>query len=184
MPPLLCVPVRQPIALAPSAAADDGPTMYKQLCASCHDTGAGRAPTRDVLQAMTPERVLTAMESGPMLSMASGRTGVERRAIAEFVTGKTFAEAFSTKPSPQAMCRAGRRRVREPADGPAWNGWGANTQNTRYQDGAMAGLAAGDVPKLKLKWAFGFPGELSADGQPSSPAAACSSERRAARCTR
>lgn len=67
--------------------------------------GAGRAPTRDVLQAMTPERVLTALESGPMLSMASGRTGVERRAIAEFVTGKTFSVAFSTKPSPQAMCR-------------------------------------------------------------------------------
>ena len=149
------------------AAADDGPTMYKQLCASCHDTGAARAPTRDVLQAMTPERVLTAMESGPMLSMASGRTGVERRAIAEFVTGKKFSEAFSTKPSPQAMCRAVAGEFANPLTGPTWNGWGANTQNTRYQDGKMAGLAAGDVPKLKLKWAFGFPGELSADGQPS-----------------
>jgi polyvinyl alcohol dehydrogenase (cytochrome) len=28
-------------------------------------------------------------------------------------------------------------------------------------------LTAGDVPKLKVKWAFGFPGELSADAQPS-----------------
>ena len=82
------------------AAADDGPTLYKQLCASCHDTGSARAPTRDVLQAMTPERVLTALETGAMLSMASGRTGVERRAIAEFVTGKTFAEPLSSKPSP------------------------------------------------------------------------------------
>jgi len=146
------------LAIAVPAAADDGPTMYKQLCASCHDTGAGRAPTRDVLQAMTPERVLTAMESGPMLSMASGRTGVERRAIAEFVTGKTFSEAFSTKPSPQAMCRAVSGEFASPLTGPAWNGWGANPQNTRYQDGKMAGLAAGDVPNLKLKWAFGFPG--------------------------
>ena len=155
------------LAIAFPAAADDGPTLYKQLCASCHDTGATRAPTRDVLQAMTPERVLTAMESGAMLSMASGRTGVERRAIAEFVTGKKFSEAFSTKPSSQAMCRAVAGEFANPLTGPLWNGWGANTQNTRYQDGKMAGITAGDVPKLKLKWAFGFPGELSADGQPS-----------------
>ena len=149
------------------AAADDGPTLYKQLCASCHDTGSARAPTRDVLQAMTPERVLTALETGAMLSMASGRTGVERRAIAEFVTGKTFAEPLSSKPSPQAMCRAASGEFANPLTGPMWNGWGANTQNTRYQDDAMAGLTAGQVPDLKLKWAFGFPGELSADGQPS-----------------
>ena len=155
------------LATASPAAADDGPTLYKQLCATCHDTGLARAPTRDVLQAMTPERVLTAMESGAMLSMAAGRTGVERRAIAEFVTGKTFAEALSTTPSPQSMCTATAGEFANPLSGPSWNGWGANTQNTRYQDDKMAGLTAGDVPKLKVKWVFGFPGELSADGQPS-----------------
>ena len=47
-------------AMSWPASADDGPTLYKQLCASCHDTGLARAPTRDVLQVMTPERVLTA----------------------------------------------------------------------------------------------------------------------------
>jgi polyvinyl alcohol dehydrogenase (cytochrome) len=155
------------LTIASPAAADDGPTLYKQLCATCHDTGVGRAPAKDVLQAMTPERVLTAMESGAMLSMAAGRTGVERRAIAEFVTGKTFSEAFSTTPSPQAMCKASAGEFANPLTGPAWNGWGANTQNTRYQNDKTAGLTAGDVPKLKLKWAFGFPGELSADAQPS-----------------
>jgi polyvinyl alcohol dehydrogenase (cytochrome) len=151
---------------APAVWAQDGQTLYKQLCASCHDTGVGRAPARDVLQAMTPERVLTALESGAMLSMASGRTGVERRAIAEFITGKAFAAPLSTTPPPEAMCRAAGEFA-EPLAGPVWNGWGVNTRNTRYQDAAMAGLSAADVPKLKVKWAFGFPGELSADAQPS-----------------
>jgi polyvinyl alcohol dehydrogenase (cytochrome) len=155
------------LGVASPAWADDGPTLYKQLCASCHDTGLARAPTRDVLQALTPERVLAALESGAMLSMASGRTGVERRAIAEFVTGKTFSAALSTTPSPQAMCRATPGEFANPLAGPNWNGWGVNTQNTRYQDRAMAGLTAAEVPKLKVKWAFGFPGELSADAQPT-----------------
>src|SRR5262245_8628533 len=155
------------LTMASPAAADDGPTLYKQLCATCHDAGLGRAPTKDVLQAMTPERVLTAMESGPMLSMASGRTGVERRDIAEFVTGKKFSSPLSLAPSPQAMRQAAAGDFASQLNCPMRNGWGVNTQSTRYQDRAMAGLTADDVPKLKVKWAFGFPGELSADAQPS-----------------
>src|SRR4030095_16618953 len=146
-----------------TASADDGPTLYKQLCASCHEAGTERAPNRDALRAMAPERVLSAMESGRMLSMAAGRTGVERRAIAEFVTGKSFARAFSTAPSPQTMCKAGGEF--NPLAGPRWNAWGVNSSNTRYQDAAMAGLTAADVPRLRVKWAFAFPGELSVDSQ-------------------
>ncbi len=38
--------------------------------------------------------------------------------------------------------------------------------NTRFQPAARAGLAASEVPKLKLKWAFGFPDATSAWSQP------------------
>src|SRR5262249_5830665 len=67
-------------------AAEDGAPLLKHFDATCHDSGLERAPSREAFRAMTPERVLTAMESGAMISMASGRTGVERRDIAEYVT--------------------------------------------------------------------------------------------------
>jgi len=45
-----------------------------------------------------------------------------------------------------------------------WNGWGVESTNTRYQP--QPGLAAEDVPKLKLKWAFGLAGESRNQAQP------------------
>src|SRR6185295_11746989 len=38
---------------------------------------------------------------------------------------------------------------------------------TRFQDVAPAGIAAADVARLKVKWAFGFPGDQSAYAQPA-----------------
>src|SRR4029450_4392125 len=78
-----------------------------------------------------------------------------------------FVQPFSTTPSPQSMCRLNAGGFGNPLAGPRWNGWGVNTANTRYQDGSMAGIGEKDIPRLKVKWAFGFPGELSADAQPT-----------------
>jgi len=50
---------------------------------------------------------------------------------------------------------------------PSWNGWGADAGNTRFQPAAAAQLSAADVPRLKLKWAFGFPGARAVSGQPA-----------------
>ncbi|MGD0957450.1 MAG: PQQ-binding-like beta-propeller repeat protein [Candidatus Acidiferrales bacterium] len=55
----------------------------------------------------------------------------------------------------------------DPLAGPAWNGWGVDPENTRYQTTSGAELRANQVPSLKLKWAFGFPGSVSAYGQPT-----------------
>jgi polyvinyl alcohol dehydrogenase (cytochrome) len=149
-------------AQAPASPAPDGGELYKRACAQCHDNGVGRAPNREQFRAMLPDRVLSAMETGSMVTMANGRTALERRAIAEFVTGKTFATALSTTPSPRAMCTPANQPF-APGNGPAWSAWGSNTSNTRYQN--TPGLAAADVPKLKLKWAFAFPGDLQSYSQ-------------------
>src|SRR5499427_7144771 len=50
---------------------------------------------------------------------------------------------------------------------PSWNGWGADAGNTRFQPAAAAQVRAADVSRLKLKWAFGFPGARAVSGQPA-----------------
>ena len=69
-------------------SAQDGSTLYDRTCASCHNGGNDRAPSRDALRSMSADRVLAAMETGPMISMAVRLTTADRRAIAEFVSGK------------------------------------------------------------------------------------------------
>ncbi len=64
----------------------------------------------------------------------------------------------------QNQC-AGNPRVSDLSSGPAWNGWGADASNSRFQK--ESGLTAEQVPRLRLKWAFGFPGVKSVLGQPS-----------------
>lgn len=146
--------------------AQDGASLYKQNCAACHDGGMDRAPTREALRGLSADRVLAAMESGPMISMASRRTAEERRTIAEFITGKKLTGVLETKPRPEAMCEG--RPAASLGEGPMWLGWGGGgINNTRFQDGDRAGLSADQVPRLKVKWAFGFPGDQSANAQPT-----------------
>ncbi len=64
------------------------------------------------------------------------------------------------------MCAAGGV-LPDPASLPMWNGWGNDAANTRFQNERVAGLTAAQVPKLTLKWAFGFSGATSASGQPT-----------------
>ena len=152
---------------ASAVAAQDGAALYARDCAACHDKGVDRAPSREALRGMTAERVLAAMESGAMISMASRVNGAERRAIAQFVTGKTLSARDQVNtPTSADMCTA-RGTFTTPLAGNNWNGWGNDTNNTRFQPATAASLTAGQVPRLKVKWAFGVPGDLDANAQPS-----------------
>src|SRR5678815_6201455 len=81
----------------------DGADLYKRNCAQCHDNGTNRAPNRDSFKALTAERVRAAMETGSMITMANNRTAPERRAIAEFLTGKPIGSPLVTAPPAAAM---------------------------------------------------------------------------------
>jgi polyvinyl alcohol dehydrogenase (cytochrome) len=51
-------------------------------------------------------------------------------------------------------------------DSSFWNGWGVDAVNSRFQPAAMARLGAAEVPRLKLKWAYGIPNANAAVAQP------------------
>ena len=54
----------------------------------------------------------------------------------------------------------------DPALGAAWNGWGADISNSRFQTAKGAQITAAQVPGLKLKWSFGAPGAKQIFGEP------------------
>jgi len=112
---------------------------------------------------MSADRVLVAMETGPMISMAVRLTTADRRAIAEFVSGKPIGQPLVTTPPAKAMCPGAPGPLR--FDGAVWTGWGGDASNTRFQN--TAGIAAADVSRLKVKWAFAFPGDIQAYSQPT-----------------
>ena len=148
------------LAVPIAASAQDGGALYKELCSSCHDTAVDRAPSREALRAMSPQRILESLEAGPMVTMTQLRTAAERRAIAEFASGRSFGTPFSIAPAQKAMCTTGRGTFTLTPAAPAWNGFGQNPTNARFQAAPGAGLTAAEVPRLKLKWAFGLPGDV------------------------
>ena len=144
--------------------AQDGAALYKQRCASCHEGGVARAPQADALKQMSPENVAFALKSGSMALQAFGLTQAEIRAVSEFVTGKTMAKDSFPK---TAYCADGGPSLDQSLTKPRWNGWGVDAGNHRFQPAAMAQLSAADVPRLRLKWAFGIPGVVQAYAQPA-----------------
>lgn len=142
--------------------AQDGEAVFKKHCASCHEGGRdSRAPDRAVLKEMYPEQILSILESGVMFVQGRALSPAERRATAEFVTEKPFGNEPPSSIPNSAFCAGSGKASWNPLAGPGWNGWGVTQSNTRFQPVEGAGITADEVPRLQLKWAFGFPGDYS-----------------------
>jgi len=145
----------------------DGAALFKTYCAMCHDGPAAdaQAPRLDTLRQLSAEQALTALERGSMRVRAAERSRAQRRTLAEYVSGKSLAPSDGAIPK-SAFCSGTDAPPATVFAGPSWNGWGLGIGNTRFQSAHAAGIAAEDVPRLALKWAFGFPGASSAGTQP------------------
>lgn len=153
------------VVAAVPAWPQDGAALFTTYCSKCHDAGDSRAPSRELLKQLSPEQIVTALEKGAMTNQGAERSRAERRTLAEYLSGKPFGQMVNPIPK-SAFCTTPDNSFVKSASGPSWNGWGVTAGNPRFQPAAAAGLSPDDVPKLKLKWAFGFPGATSASSQP------------------
>lgn len=150
--------------LAHPQGTNAGIFAFTNRCATCHDTGKNGATDRYTLNRHTPEQVLASITTGAMAQYAQGLTEYEKRVVAVYVGGRPLGSFVAG----DASAMKNRCENRPPFDlsrKSNWNGWGVDSDNSRFQP--SPGLAAADVPKLTLKWAFGFPMGNSAYGQPS-----------------
>jgi polyvinyl alcohol dehydrogenase (cytochrome) len=151
------------LLLTAPALAQDGPALYAQRCASCHEGGqVARAPARDVVSALTPERIVDALETGTMRVQGETLTPEQRRAIAAYLSSARPAAAAASAPISGPRCEGAAPLQTSTAD---WRAWGVTAANDRFQ--ARPGFTAGQATNLKLKWAFGFDGENAAAANPT-----------------
>lgn len=142
-------------------ASDFGEAVYQKHCAACHDTSDGEAPKREALRLQSNEAITAALTTGIMKDQASMLTPLEIRLVADYVGSPTSQNALANADAHKCE---GNLQLTSP---PLWHRWGNNLRNSRFQSAERAGIKRSDVPKLKLKWAFGFPGAARARSQPT-----------------
>ena len=157
---VIAIPLR--LAAQDEPPGDAGAAVYAASCAACHDQVGARIPTRDALAQMSPARILRTLDFGLMMSIAYTLNRDERTAVAEFL-GKARDD---TAPPPSALCKSSTR-IMARASRSNWPGWSPAQDNARFQTTERASLSAADIPKLELKWAYGYAGDIIAFGAPT-----------------
>lgn len=153
------------VSSAQAAQSLNAEEVFKQHCTVCHAASPAmpNVPTMEALRQMTAEAILNSLVNGKMQPQGALMSDAERRLVAEYAAGKPLAAVVA---SVDNSCK-NPQPMRPLADTPSWAGWGKTAANTRYTPQAEGGLTAADLPRLKLKWAFGFANVQAARTQPA-----------------
>src|ERR1700722_5207591 len=146
------------VALAQAPGADaphaEGAALYAARCAACHDHASGRVPPKVLISTpRSAEDVIDTLTRGVMRAQATGLSDAQVRTLAVYLTGK--------EPQPRAAADA------NPCPGPVaaqlgagdWRSWGLDLASSRFQ--TEPGFRAAQVPHLKLRWTFAYPGRAA-----------------------
>ena len=147
--------------------AQDGAAIYKERCASCHDAPEGRVPSISAIKAMSGEAIYVALTSGVMRTQAQGLSTPQIFALLGYIAPTNAASAPSLEKTCKGDSSISAAAFKSSMNAPRWNGWSSSASNSRFQDGASAGITAASVPALKLKWAFNLGAVSIARSQPT-----------------
>jgi polyvinyl alcohol dehydrogenase (cytochrome) len=148
------------------AGTESGWATYQSQCYGCHGNATPNGvPSAYDIRKMTPDRINAALANadhhGKML------TDVQALRVAEFMSSRPLGSVDMGDASMMPNRCTANPPMGDPANASAWNGWGNGPENHRFQAAERAKLAPADVPRLTLKWAFGYPHGETNNAQPT-----------------
>jgi polyvinyl alcohol dehydrogenase (cytochrome) len=147
--------------------------IFETTCMTCHGNPKVEQDSRtaiatpSALRLMPAERLYVALASGTPHVQGRQLTDAQRRGVAEYLAGRNLTTDRLGEASRMPNLCASNPPIRSLTQEPAWNGWSPEAGNGRLQSARAAGLTPAQVPRLRLKWAFGLPEATQVYGQPS-----------------
>ena len=165
--PAQAAPPAPPAGRGGAPGTESGWATFQQTCFKCHGNVATNAKTTAyAIRQMTPDRIVAGLKA-PTHTEGQSLSDIQKQRVAEFMSGRPLGSVNNGEAKAMPNQCTANQPMRDPASGPGWNGWSPDLANTRFQPAAAARLAAADVPRLKLKWAFGIPNGMTNNAQPT-----------------
>ena len=143
-----------------------GSTIFGNTCQGCHGK-LDSAPPPAMLKKLTPEKIYEALTTGNMKNQAADLTDIQKRDIAEWVSGRKLGATESGDAKEMTNRCPANPPIKDLTSTPGWNGWSPDLVNARFQAAKAANISAASVARLQLKWAFGLPAASSAYTEPT-----------------
>lgn len=139
-----------------------GAALFARHCVSCHAGQIYKAPHTSWLEMMPARTLYTSMTEGIMRKQAADLSDEQKKHIVEYLLQEPFTDQAEAPVLNYCSGEAAHFVEFNPQE---LTGWGRDT--ARFVPAKVASLAVADIPRLKLKWSFGFPNAVRARSQPA-----------------
>ena len=99
-----------------------GSTIFGNTCQGCHGK-LDSAPPPAMLKKLTPEKIYEALTTGNMKNQAADLTDIQKRDIAEWVSGRKLGATESGDIKAMTNRCSANPPVKDLTSTPGWNGW-------------------------------------------------------------